>query len=1153
MTVNGTTTTVNSTEVEIGDRIIVLNGQDAAGDSGINVYDTSTNQTGSLLWDSAGDYWKGGELGSEVKFLRQTGDSVISSSAQVDHDQTTNYSSDEHFTQANITTLGTVTVGSVTAILPSGTVSSSAQLEGTFDSRYLNTTGDSVISSSEQVNADSITNFDTNVKDKLNTDGVISSSAQLTGNFLEITGDSVVSSSIQIDHDQTTNYSADEHFTQANITTVGTVTSGDVSAILPSGTVSSSAQVNADNITNFDTNVKDKLNTEGVISSSAQLAADFLDTLGDSVVSSSAQIDHDQTTNYSSDEHFTQANITTLGTVTVGSVTAILPSGTVSSSAQVNADNITNFDTNVKDKMNTDGVISSSAQLSGNFLEITGDSVVSSSAQIDHDQTTNFSSDEHFTQANITTVGTVTAGNVTAILPAGTVSGSSQVSYTALSNIPSGIISSSAQVNADNVANFDTNVKAKLNADGVISSSAQIDHDQTTNFSSDEHFTQGDITTVGTVTSGDISAILPSGVISGSTQLSNTFLEITGDSVVSSSAQIDHDQTTNFASDEHIAHSGVDIVAGAGLTGGGTIETSRTMSVGAGDGITVNANDIQVDSTVARTNGNNTFSGDQTFSNISVTGTGSFNYIESITGSAKIIGDAYIVVNNATPAERYAGIKVFDSGSAGVTASLEFDGETNDWFYEYSDDGGTTTDHGVVIFGAEYNTKGSPTYPINNTLQKGTGTHHLADSNITDTGTLITLGSNTSITGTIVASSTTLVSSSAQISYTGLSNIPSGIISSSAQVNADNITNFDSNVKAKLNADGVISSSAQVSFSGITNKPTLVSSSAQIDHDQTTNFSAAEHFTQASITTVGTVTAGSVTAILPSGVVSSSAQLQGTFDSRYLNTTGDNVVSSSTQISHDSTTGFVSNEHIDHSTVSITAGNGLNGGGTIEATRDIYVGQGDGISVTTGQVAVDSTVVRTSGNQTIGGTKTFSGNVVVQGNTTIGNASTDTLTIVPGTITLNQGNAGAATTINNANAASNLVLTTVGGLVKVDDDFQATGEVTAYASDDRLKNRISLLENPIEKVKQLEGFTYTWNETAESIGIKNNGVKVGVSAQQVQAVLPEAVRPSPVSDEYLTVQYEKLVPLLIEGMKEQQEQIEKLRNEIEQLRNDVTR
>jgi hypothetical protein len=60
LTVAGTTTTVNSTTVNIGDRIIQLNYSNAAGDAGIIVNDTSTAQTGSLLWDTTGNYWKVG-------------------------------------------------------------------------------------------------------------------------------------------------------------------------------------------------------------------------------------------------------------------------------------------------------------------------------------------------------------------------------------------------------------------------------------------------------------------------------------------------------------------------------------------------------------------------------------------------------------------------------------------------------------------------------------------------------------------------------------------------------------------------------------------------------------------------------------------------------------------------------------------------------------------------------------------------------------------------------------------------------------------------------------------------------------------------------------------------------------------------------------
>ncbi len=74
---------------------------------------------------------------------------------------------------------------------------------------------------------------------------------------------------------------------------------------------------------------------------------------------------------------------------------------------------------------------------------------------------------------------------------------------------------------------------------------------------------------------------------------------------------------------------------------------------------------------------------------------------------------------------------------------------------------------------------------------------------------------------------------------------------------------------------------------------------------------------------------------LGDNVISSSAQLTTEFDTRYLNTSGDGVISSSAQVDHDSTTNFVANEHIDHTTVSISAGSGLSGGGTIAATRTL--------------------------------------------------------------------------------------------------------------------------------------------------------------------------------------------------------------------------
>ena len=157
---------------------------------------------------------------------------------------------------------------------------------------------------------------------------------------------------------------------------------------------------------------------------------------------------------------------------------------------------------------------------------------------------------------------------------------------------------------------------------------------------------------------------------------------------------------------------------------------------------------------IAFTNRNNTFTGTQTFDNISVDGTGSFAYIESVTGSAKIIGDAFIILNNDLPTERYAGIVVQDTGSALTTASFQWDGNTNDWFLEYSDDGGATVEHGIALFGPEYATKGSPTYNTNNTIPKSDGGHHLNDSSITDNGSQVTINNPLDVQGNITTTGT---------------------------------------------------------------------------------------------------------------------------------------------------------------------------------------------------------------------------------------------------------------------------------------------------------------------------------------------------------------------------------------------------------------
>jgi hypothetical protein len=71
------------------------------------------------------------------------------------------------------------------------------------------------------------------------------------------------------------------------------------------------------------------------------------------------------------------------------------------------------------------------------------------------------------------------------------------------------------------------------------------------------------------------------------------------------------------------------------------------------------------------------------------------------------------------------------------------------------------------------------------------------------------------------------------------------------------------------------------------------------------------------------------------------------------------------------------------------------------------------------------------------------------------------------------------------------------------------------------------------------------------LGYNNDNRQVGVSAQEVQKIMPEVVTTAPISDEYLTVKYEKLVPLLIEAIKEQQTQIEELKDQTAALQTKI--
>jgi hypothetical protein len=115
---------------------------------------------------------------------------------------------------------------------------------------------------------------------------------------------------------------------------------------------------------------------------------------------------------------------------------------------------------------------------------------------------------------------------------------------------------------------------------------------------------------------------------------------------------------------------------------------------------------------------------------------------------------------------------------------------------------------------------------------------------------------------------------------------------------------------------------------------------------------------------------------------------------------------------------------------------------------------------------------------------------------------------------------------------------TTGGNLDVTGTITATSDITAYySSDRRLKDNITKITNPIQKVQAIGGYEFDWNSLSEK-----EGHDVGVIAQEIESVLPELVVNR--DNGYKAVRYEKIVALLIEAIKDQQLQIDELKTKL---------
>ena len=323
--------------------------------------------------------------------------------------------------------------------------------------------------------------------------------------------------------------------------------------------------------------------------------------------------------------------------------------------------------------------------------------------------------------------------------------------------------------------------------------------------------------------------------------------------------------------------------------------------------------------------------------------------------------------------------------------------------------------------------------------------------------------------------------------WSGSAQLPSGVVSGSSQVIGilDSLNTFSGSANTRFTEIGVVSGSliASASVAKTTNDSQGVS---------ITNLNLTTASLNTSVSNLNTSTSSYETK--GRGIVSGSSQVLGGSGvaSGSYETTGRSIISSSAQIVPLLPAGVVSG-----STQIITA-------------NSITLG-----THTTGNYV--ATIAGTANQITVAGSGLETADVTLSLPQNIHSAATPTF---------------AGLTINGA--------------------ITATGDITAYYSDKRLKDISGNIDSALDKVNQISGVYYKQNELAETFGYTNYNQQVGVIAQEIQSVLPEAIALAPFDrdengnsksgENYLTVHYEKIIPLLIQSIKELSAKVKELEN-----------
>ena len=393
---------------------------------------------------------------------------------------------------------------------------------------------------------------------------------------------------------------------------------------------------------------------------------------------------------------------------------------------------------------------------------------------------------------------------------------------------------------------------------------------------------------------------------------------------------------------------------------------------------------------------------------------------------------------------------------------------------------------------------------------------HSFTGSVKISGSTIITGSvsATSFNGTINATNG-VVSGSSQITYANVSSIPAGIVSGSSQITYANISSIPA---------GIVSGSSQT----IANLPTgTVSGSSQI--------------TYANISSIpGGIVSGSAQTIanLPTGTVSGSSQLTSSYDTRY-SLSGSILTSFSASIDYrldevEYTASLFGGgitaqlDKINQATASLQlfSASAKISIANLETATSSYETKGSGIVSGSSQIVpLLPTGVVSGSIQILGGSGVWSGSAQLPSGVVSGSSQ------ILGSSTIHSGS-----TNNYQFNSIGVGSTTVAS--GVDGEIRAQADITAfYSSDERLKENIQPIVDALSKVESISGNTYDWKAGFETIH-SHTGHDIGVIAQEIEKVLPEVVINRETG--YKAVQYEKIIPLLIEAIKELSAKVKEL-------------